>query len=341
MKPLRFAMFGTGFWSRFQLAGWREVGGVDCVALYNRTPGKAKELAAWAGLDIAIYDQPAELLAKEHLDFIDIVTHPETHCELASLGASRGLPVICQKPMAPSLQQAEEMVGVFDALGVPLFINENWRWQAPIRKLKQLLSDGVIGKPYRARIRMVSAFPVFDNQPFLRQQDKFLLVDIGSHILDVARFLFGEAESVYCITRRVQCCIKGEDVATVILRFRNGATVVCEMGYAGTPLEIDHFPQTFAFVEGDRGSIELAAHYELRVTTADGTTSVYAKPPQYTWADPAYEVVHASIVPCQADLLGGLRGEKRPETTGSDNLGTMRLVYKAYESAARDEVIRV
>ena len=46
MKPLKFAIFGTGFWSRYQLAGWHEVGGVACVAAYNRTISKAKILAA-------------------------------------------------------------------------------------------------------------------------------------------------------------------------------------------------------------------------------------------------------------------------------------------------------
>lgn len=46
MSNLRFAMLGTGFWSRFQLAAWHELNGVECVALYNRTRGKAEALAA-------------------------------------------------------------------------------------------------------------------------------------------------------------------------------------------------------------------------------------------------------------------------------------------------------
>ena len=243
--------------------------------------------------------------------------------------------------MALSLVESEQMVRCCQAAGVPLYINENWRWQAPIRRLKALLGEGAIGTPYRARIRMASAFPIFDNQPFLRDQDKFLLMDIGSHILDVARFLFGEAESLFCITRRVQRSVAGEDVATVVLRCRHGAAVVCEMGYAGTPLETDHFPQTFIFVEGGRGSIELLPHYRLRVTTKRGTHEIEAPPPRFDWADPCYEVVHSSIVPCQADILAGLRGEKEPETTGSDNLLTMRLVYAAYDSAERGEAIRL
>jgi predicted dehydrogenase len=63
------------------------------------------------------------------------------------------------------------------------------------------------------------------------------------------------------------------------------------------------------------------------------------KPPRYAWADPAYDVVHASIVPCNADLLKALKGEGPAETTGEDNLKTVRLVFAAYESAADKKVI--
>ena len=341
MKPLRFALFGTGFWSRFQLAGWQEVGGVECVALYNRTEQKARDLIQRAGLNAKVYQDPYELLEREHLDFVDIVTNPETHGKLVALAAARGLPVICQKPMASSYQEAVVMVEICRKAGVPFYINENWRWQAPIRALKKVLENGVIGMPCRARIRMVSGFPVFENQPFLRELEQFLLMDIGTHILDVVRFLFGEPISLYCSTQKIQREIRGEDMATVLLRFADGGTVVCELGYPGTPLEHDCFPQTLALVEGERGSIELGANYTVRTTTAAGITCQYAPPPHYPWADPAYAVVHASIVPCQADLLAGLRNEKIPETTGEDNLRTMRLVHEAYEAARRNEAIHL
>ncbi len=338
-RPLRFALFGTGFWSRFQLAGWHETGGVECVAVYNRTLDKAQRLVETAGLRVNIYTDPEELLENEDLDFVDIVTSPETHSSLTALAAAYKRPVVCQKPMAPSWCEAESMVATCLRENVPLFINENWRWQTPIRALRKILSEGTIGTPWRARIRMVSSFPVFENQPFLRDLEQFLLVDIGSHILDVARFLFGDPLSIYCSTQQVQRGIKGEDVATAMLKFSSGATVICEMGYAGAPLEIDHFPQTFAFIEGDCGSVELAPDYRLRVTTRAGTEVTVAAPPRFDWADPCYEVVHASIVPCHADLLAGLRGERLPETTGEDNLRTMRLVFEAYESARRNKVI--
>ncbi|RPJ63113.1 MAG: gfo/Idh/MocA family oxidoreductase, partial [Acidobacteria bacterium] len=197
-----------------------------------------------------------------------------------------------------------------------------------------------IGRPFRARIDMISGFPVFDNQPFLKTLKHFILTDLGSHILDVARFLFGEATSLYCQTRQIHKDIQGEDVATVVMRMGNGTTAVCNMAYAGNFLEHDHFPQTYMFIEGESGSLELGPDYWIRLTTKDGTLSKRVPPPRYSWADPAYDVVHASIVPCNKNLLAALKGEGQGETTGEDNLKTVRLVFGAYDSAERDEVRR-
>lgn len=337
MNKLRFAMFGTGFWSRYQLAGWMEAGGVECVALYNRTRSKAEALAREFGIP-AVYDDPAALLDQEKLDFIDICTAVETHAELTRMGAERGLPVVCQKPLATTLDEAVEMVTFCQQRGVPLFVNENWRWQHPIRQFKRILDEGRIGKPFRARIDMISGFPVFKNQPFLAELKQFIITDLGSHTLDVARCLFGEANRLYCQTYRAHSNIKGEDVATMMLNMGDNVTVLVEMAYAENYLERDAFPQTFIMVEGTKGSLELGIDYWIRETTEAGTLAKRYPPPRYSWADPFYDVVHSSIVPCQADLVKGLRGEGA-ETTGEDNLRTVRLVFGSYQSAASGQVL--
>ena len=338
MADLRFALFGTGFWSRYQLAGWMEAGGAQCVALYNRTASKAEELANQFNLDASIYDDPEALLRNERLDFVDICTNVETHARFTRLAAAQGLPVVCQKPMATSLTEAREMLKACQRAGVPLFINENWRWQHPIRQFKAGLDAGRIGKPFRARIDYRNSFPVFDNQPFLKDLEEFILTDIGSHILDTARFLFGEASSLYCQVNRVHPDIRGEDVATVMMRMGEGVTVVCEMSYA-TRREHDRFPETYIQVEGSVGFLELAHDFWIRETTAAGVRAQRHPPPRYPWADPAYDVVHASVVPAQADFVRALQGGGAAETTGADNLKTMQLVFGAYQSANRDQAL--
>jgi predicted dehydrogenase len=340
MGTLKFAILGAGFWSHYQLAAWKELRGVECVAIYNRTRPKAEALARRFGVTRA-YDDAEELLDREKLDFLDIITDNDTHSRFVHLAAARRVPVICQKPMAPSLAEAERMVAACRRARVPFFIHENWRWQTPMRALKRVLDAGKIGAPFRARLDMLSGFPVFKNQPALRELEQFILTDLGSHTLDAARFLFGEAETLCCHTHRVHRDIKGEDVATVMMRTAGGATVVVNMAYAENFLEHDHFPETFCFVEGDRGSVELGPDYWLRVTTRAGTHARRHPPPRYPWANPAYAVVHASIVDCNRDLLRALQNGTLAETHAEDNLKTMKLVFAAYESAADGRVVRV
>lgn len=341
MSNLRFAMIGTGFWSTFQLAGWLEAGGVECVALCNRTVSKATALGEQFGIS-SIYgiDAIEKMLDNEALDFIDICTNVETHYPYTKLAAERGLPVVCQKPMATTLAEAEKMVIVCHEAGVQLLINENWRWQYPIRQFRQKLESGRIGKPFRARIDYRNSFPVFDNQPFLKELDQFILTDIGSHILDTARSLFGDANRLYCQTYRVHHDINGEDVATVIMNMGDDITVTCDMSYA-SKREHDRFPETYIEVEGSEGFLELGPDFWIRETTADGTRATRHKPPRYEWADPAYDVVHSSIVPAQASFVAALNGTGEAENTGEDNLKTMQLVFGAYASADKQQVINL
>lgn len=336
MKQLRFAVIGAGFWSRYQLAAWREVAGAKCVAVCNRTRTKADALAVEFDIP-AVFDDAEAMLREVRPDFVDVITDVATHAPCVQLAASHGVPVICQKPLAPNLATAREMAVACAQAGVPLFVHENWRWQRPFRELKGVLDSGVIGRVFRARMDYANSFPVFDNQPFLRKLEQFLLTDIGTHILDTARFLFGEATHLFCQTTRVHEDIRGEDVATVTMQM-GGASVTCHMSYASR-VEHDRFPETFVFIEGSEGSVELAPDHWLRVTTADGTTARRVPPPHFAWADARYALVHSSIVACHADLLHALQTGGLAETHAADNLRTLELVFAAYDSARERRVV--
>ncbi|CAA9486969.1 MAG: oxidoreductase domain protein [uncultured Segetibacter sp.] len=336
MKPLKFAVIGTGFWSNYQIPAWKELEGVELVAVCNRTRKRAEEVAEKFGVS-KVYDTAAELMEKEVLDFVDIITDVDTHADFTLLAAEKGIDVICQKPMAPSSEISQQMVEACRNKNVKFFIHENFRWQAPVRALKKALDEGVVGRPFKARVSFCSAFPVFENQPFLAELEHFILTDIGSHTLDICRFLFGEAKHLYCLTQRVNQKIKGEDAANVLMQMDSGLHCYAEMSYASI-LEKEAFPQTLILIEGEKGSLHLTNDFELRTTTRQGTAAQKVEPVMYNWLDPAYAVVHSSIVDCNRDILNGLTGGKS-ETTGEDNLKTVQLVWAAYESAATGKVI--
>ena len=140
-----------------------------------------------------------------------------------------------------------------------------------------------------------------------------------------------------CLTQRVNQNIAGEDVANVLMEMENGLHCIAEMSYASV-LEKETFPQTLVLVEGELGSLHLANDFELRITNRQEITSSVIEPPFYPWADPDYAVVHSSIVDCNKNILEGMRGGKA-ETTGDDNLKTVRLVWACYESAASKKTI--
>ncbi len=336
MSDLKFAVMGTGFWSHYQIPAWFEVGGVQLVAVYNRTRSKAERVAEKFNVP-RVYGDPEELLQKEDLDFVDIITEVPAHAPFVYLAAKHKVPVICQKPMAPDYETAQKMVQACREAGIPFFIHENFRYQTPMRAVKRLLDEGHIGQPFRARIQFVHGFPIFENQPFLKTLERFILTDLGSHTLDLARFFFGEPQSLYCQTYRTRDDIAGEDVATVILRIGD-VICNCEMSQS-TKTEWGRFPETFVYIEGKKGTIDLGPDYWIRVTTEEGTLSRRYPPPRYDWADPNYDVAHSSMVPIHADFLKAFKTGQPPETSGEDNLKTMRLVYTAYESAERNQVI--
>jgi D-apiose dehydrogenase len=339
MKNVRVAVVGCGFWSRFQVPAWQELSDVDCVAVCDVDQVKAEQTAN--AFDIKkSYTDAAEMLREQRPDVLDVITSPVTHRQMVELAAATKTPVICQKPMANTFSEAKAMVRTCAEAQIPFFVHENWRWQHPIRELKTTLDSGKIGTPFRARLDFNTSFPVFTNQPFLRELKQFILADVGTHVLDVVRFLFGEVKQLACQIRTINPGIAGEDVATVFLEMLDGMIVTCNLSCASRT-EIERFPETFIFVEATRGSAELAPDFSVRLTDTEGTFARRCRPPSYPWADPDYALVHASIVECHRNLRNGLLGSAAAETTGVDNLRTLELVFGAYESAQSGTLVAI
>ena len=340
MSDLRFAVLGTGFWSLYQIPAWQEVGGVDLVACWNRTQARAEAVARRFAIP-KVYADVEALFQNEQLDFVDIITEVPAHEPLVLLAARYKVPVICQKPMAADYASAQRMVAACAQAGIPFFVHENYRWQAPVRAAKALVDAGQIGRLFRGRFEFRHELPEFawQNQPLLKQLQKLVIADQGSHQFDLARFFFGEAQSIYAQHLRVRDDIAGEDVASALLRMGD-ALVTVHITFVSKTAE-RHFPETQFYLEGTKGTLELRTDFWIQMTTAEGTLTRQVLPPRYGWADPAYDVNHASMVPIHRNFLAALRGGPPAENTGADNLKTMQLVYTAYESAARNQVIEL
>jgi D-apiose dehydrogenase len=334
---LRGGLIGCGFFAINHLHGWRDAKGAEIVAICDTSQERLKVVGDQFGI-AARYRDAADMLQSEKLDFVDIATTASTHRSLCELAALHGMNVICQKPFAPTLEDAKAIVAACDKAGVALMVHENFRWQSPIQKVKAILQSGEIGEAFFARVSFRSAYDVFTGQPYLAEGERFIVEDLGIHILDIARFLMGDAQNVSARTKRVNPKIKGEDVATALLDHGNGVTTVVDCSYA-SQLENELFPQTLIEIDGTKGSLRLTADYKLEATSGGTTRHVDVAPPVLPWASRPWHNIQESVALIQQHWVDCLVAQKEPQTSGRDNLKTFALVEAVYQSAATGQTV--
>jgi predicted dehydrogenase len=330
---LKGAVIGCGFFARNHLHAWAQLSGVEIVALCDSDPRRLSEAARIFGTG-RTYADAATMFAAEKLDFVDIVTTVSSHRVLVEMAAAARVPCICQKPFASDMPDAEAMIATCRDAGVPLMVHENFRWQTPVLAVRRALEEGRIGQPFWGRVSFRSAFDVFTGQPYLATEQRFILQDLGIHIIDIARCLFGDVRTLTASTRRVNPDIKGEDVATLLLQHANNVTSVIDCSYA-TALPEELFPQTLIEVDGTEGTLRLGADYALTIHRRGGETlRTTCEPPLHAWAERPWHNIQDSVLNIQAHWLECMAHGTTPQTSGADNLKTLALVEAAYASAA-------
>lgn len=333
MSGLRGGLVGCGYFAQNHLHAWREVEGAEIVAVCDMDVERAERCAADFSI-AGIYGDLAAMLADAALGFVDIATQPASHRALVEQVASHGTAIICQKPMAPSLDDGRAMVVACQQAGVPFMVHENFRWQTPMRAVKEAAAE--IGELFFAQVSFRSGFDVYTNQPYLATDSRFIIYDLGVHALDLARFFMGDVLSIDCHVQRVNQSIRAEDVATMLLRMESGSSCVVDISYA-SKLERELFPQTLVRLEGRDGSVVLSADYELTIARGSEVEKRFVPPLERTWSSAPGEAIQDSVVAIQQHWSDCLRAKQTPETSGADNLKTLELVFGAYDSAARGE----
>lgn len=337
MAMVKGALIGCGFFAVNQMHGWQDLADVAIVAICDRDPERLRIVGDAFGV-ARRYASAEAMFADGGFDFVDIATTVGSHRALVELAASHKVPAICQKPFAPTLDDAKAMVTAAEQAGIPLMIHENFRWQTPILAVRQILDSGAIGTPFWGRVSFRSGFDVFSGQPYLAKGKRFIIEDLGIHSLDIARFLFGDANHMTARTRRINPEIAGEDVATMLLDHDNGITSIVDVSYA-TTLPEEPFPQTFVEVDGSKGTLRLGKDYRLTVHGLDGTTESIVAPNLLPWASRPWHNIQESVALIQKHWIERLAAGREPDTSGRDNLKTFALVEAAYLSAERGETI--
>lgn len=329
---------GAGYFSAYQYEAWQRIPEVAITAICNRTIAKAEAMAATYGVP-RVYDDFDEMIDREHPDFVDIITPPETHLDYCSRLAARGITMICQKPLAPTWEDCVRLIETVERSDARFVVHENWRWQPWYREMKRLLDGGVVGELFSmyVRMRMGDGWgedAYLSRQPFFRDYPRLLVYETGVHFLDMFRFLGGEIASVYARLRRLNPVIKGEDAGHIVCGLASGGTAVLDANrYNEAVTEDPRYTFGTARIDGSGGHLELDTEGAITIKPLGGATRRhdYFHERRGFAGDCCYHF--------QRHFVDAMLSGREFESTGRDYLKTLGVVEACYRSAANNEVV--
>jgi len=259
----RVGIIGVGTMGNVHANAWRATQ-AQLAGVYDIDEAKARAAAERHGV-VAFANREVLL---ESVDIVDICTPTYTHKDNVVAAARAGKHVICEKPMALSLEDCAEMIHAAESSGVRLFIAQVVRFFPEYATAKRAIDDGAIGKVGVVRLTRGGSHPSEGAATWFAQEylSGGIVLDLMVHDIDYARWLAGDVERVYC--RRFLG--SGADYALVTLRFRDGAIGHLEGSWA--------FPagifRTAFDIAGDGGLIkadsEISSPLHLRLKQQEG-----------------------------------------------------------------------
>jgi predicted dehydrogenase len=343
----RGAILGCGQVTRHHLRAWSQIDDVEIIALYNRTLSKAMERASEFNIPLDhVYGDYHELLDKEDVDFIDIATTPQIHREQVEAVAAHGKHILCQKPLAPTIEDAIAMISICDKANILLSVNENWRWRSWYRNLKKILDEGIIGRPRYVSItkHRSAALPGINGspppltaEPSLLEFERLIVYDWGIHLIDLLRFLFGEITNLHARMGKGSPYFKGEDRAVLSLDI-SGIMGVIDISWSSIipqpdTINMDIQPENIT-IEGDNGTLELREYENVIRIITKGKIS-----DRIAYEGSPLDVYQGSYTAAQKHFIECIKSGQLPETEAKDNIKTLMVTLAAYESAAQNNII--
>jgi predicted dehydrogenase len=269
--PVKIAIAGGGYGAKVPLPVYGELDEFAPVAVWSRRLERARQLAEDAGLELGT-DDLDELLAHPGLEAVHVATPVAMHAEVAIAAAERGLHVLCEKPLAATLDEARAVAAAVERAGVVGAVNYGRRLQATRARVIELARE-LVGRP-----RMVAISLVFDDhaepdsRPFTWVQDAALgggrLQGYGVHDLDLVLEIFGDVEAVAAATEvgvgersardGTPHAVTAEDAYAILMRLRGGGLATVTLTATAR-----HARGDVVEIFGDAGTVRLDADKRL------------------------------------------------------------------------------
>jgi UDP-N-acetyl-2-amino-2-deoxyglucuronate dehydrogenase len=322
---LKFVLVGCGRIAKrhSELLGLKQIDGAQLVAVCDNNLKKAEKIGQQ--FDVPAYADMDDMMQKEQVDVVVVLTPSGLHAEHVVNLASYGKDIMVEKPMALTLDDADAMIGACDSNNCRLFIIKQNRFNVPVVKLREAHQSGRFGKLVlgTVRVRWARHQQYYDQDAWRGTwaMDGGVLTNQASHHVDMLEWMMGDVESVFARSTTALVDIEAEDTAVVTLKFKNGALGIIEATTATRP----HDLEGSISVLGEKGSVVVGGFAVNQMQTwafedvLEGDDEVLEKysvnPPNvYGFGHQAY---YEHVVDCVShdsqNLVDGLQGRKSIE----------------------------
>lgn len=331
----RIGLAGAGWVTEHHLDAYRELRDrAEVVAIADPRVDAATARAQRYGIP-AVYHSVEAMLARERLDALDIAAPREHHVPLCRLATLHDLAILCQKPLAPTLAEAEALVAELSDR-TRLMVHDNWRFRPHYRRVHEWILQGRIGAIHGASMTLLTSgllpdaegnLPALVRQPMLADLERMLLMEVMIHHVDTLRFLLGPLElGAARLGKRCEQ-IRGEDRAALFFSTADGApvTLLGDFMAHGHPAE----QRDRLEILGTEGSI-LLRDATLRLVAgaaAPGAASSSAGEAIELDLQADYKASYRGAI---AHFLDRLADGAPFETSAQDNLEMLKIVEAAY-----------
>lgn len=318
-EPLDLVVIGCGGIAQAYLQAQAQVPDLRLCAVVDTDTGRRDQTAA--KFEVPAFGDLQDLLQKlSRLPQAALVlTPPNTHEALATALLQAGIHVLCEKPLAPTVAAAERMIGEANRAGRLLMMGSKFRYTPDIAKAKALVEQGVIGDVLMFENVFCSRVDMTRRWNSVRAvAGGGVLIDNGSHSVDIARFLIGPVLRVQAqFARKVQP-IEVEDTARLLFEAAPGTVGAVDLSWS-LHKEVPSYVRLY----GNRGTLEVG--WKLSRYKLDG---------QSDWVafGKGYDKIESFRSQLQ-NFAASIRGSEPPLITHRDALASVQVIEAAYRSA--------
>jgi len=336
MDALKVAVVGNG--GIYRLAhgpAWRQIPQANVIATCDIVKERAEQASVEMGTGNS-FTSFEELLKNDGVDLVDICTPHPSHAELAILALQAGKHVICEKPMALTVEDAARMMSTARSKRRHLYIGHTRRFDRRWIEVKQHLESGRLGEPVAVRWSERSWAGFSADSWRWEPQNGGVLMDLGVHVADLfSWFLGAPATEVYAKTLsiRPEARRKGAaDFALVQLTFAEKKQALMELSWAH-PREYAPFYCSLEII-GTRGKLSLSDRDAAPMVVVKGGTEI----PRYS---PLLSTFPESFVGELTHFVESVSGSTVPRITPEEAYRAVEVMAKAMESAASGKPVAI